>query len=239
MGIGQSMLSEKEKEQRREEKKLLVKKYFDKERAISWEIQRLIWIKNSTLNILPKEIKKEIVKRCSEPIFDSDGKILDLCVKYSRYVEDYDKINYFSENEHMKFVAPKCAPFLLDALTTSCKLPFVYSDREYTPEVEQDIKKIIEIFPDSLFCNSAEMRCRTYVYPLVIAIHNENIPLSIVDYLLSQGADPKQSYLVNAEKINCLNGYELRSCLSDKQKNVTDRYIELVKIYEKYGFSLE
>jgi hypothetical protein len=87
---------------------------------------------------------------------------------------------------------------LLDALSTGCKYRKPYSQdhtfTEYTHEIENDIKDMVRLIPQSMKCTIGALVYRTFIHPLAMACFNENIPISIIELLLKNGANPKTTY---------------------------------------------
>lgn len=115
-------------------------------------------------------------------------KITRLVNKYNYYNEEYAKALTGKDNwvdEDYKSRYPGGNPQLLDALFAGCRLPFAYSSvTAYTPEVEEDIKAILDLMPQSTTCIIGQLRCRNYVTPLVVACHNKKMPLHMIELLL-------------------------------------------------------
>ena len=114
-------------------------------------------------------------------------KINALIEKYSKYNDDYEpeKIPLFvSDDMEKKF--PGGNPQLLDALFTGYDYA-KHSFSAYTPKIEEDIKQIVKLTPQSLNCILGVLRCRDYLPPLAAACWNKNIPVHMVEFLLKKG----------------------------------------------------
>lgn len=130
---------------------------------------------------------------------------------------------------------PSQNPLLLDALFTGRALPFAnHTHPKYTKEVEDDIKEIVRLMPKSLYYSLGNLRLRTRIPPLGAAVVNENIPISLIEWLFQNGADPNTRWgCVNSEKmiriINCLKYDDIWFSFSG------DRRQALIEIFERYG----
>lgn len=121
-----------------------------------------------------------------------DFKKIRLMTKYHVYND-----NYFDTCEEIdKGIIPKDnsypggPPQLLDALFSGCPLPLArFTKEKYTPQVEEDIKLILEVMPDSLNCTMGQLRLVDNVTPLAAACYNGNIPIHIIELLLKKGAN--------------------------------------------------
>ena len=123
-----------------------------------------------------------------------------LISKYSKYNTDYQF--YYKSNPY-KVVGN---PILLDILFTECNLPYADSTFEYFSEqIEKDLKRCIELFPNSINSTFGVLRCRYDVSPLHAACFNSNVPLRIIKHLIENGADTKHPISVNGDKINILD----------------------------------
>lgn len=164
---------------------------------------------------------------CSDRLI-SLKKIYDLVTKYNKYNNDYE--NPGKEWGGREF-DPKGNPQLLDALFTGCKLSFAESTfNVYTPVIEQDIKDIVKLTPQSLNCILGILRCRNNVPPLAVACFNVNIPLHIVEFLLQQGANPNATLKVNGHPTKIFK--DLRD-LDDERND--ERFAAIRKLFSKYG----
>lgn len=135
--------------------------------------------------------------------------------KYLAYDKDY---KYF-ENHNFN-------PHLLDILSTNHRLPFSKSTfHVFNKELENDIKTLILLNPQSIHCDWAELRCRDNITPLYLACSNPTIPLSIVELLLKYGADKNKPIVLNNKKI---------SIIKDLEKNDNKRLDKIKELFDKY-----
>jgi hypothetical protein len=142
-------------------------------------------------------VNKEFNEICSEKLVVLK-KINDFVNKYNRYNSYYENSTLNLKDRNFD---PKANPQLLDALSTGH--PFAASTfRTYNPEIEQDIKDIVKLTPQSMNCTLGTLRCRTHVPPLAIACYNVNIPLHIVEFLLKQGADRNATLKFNGYPVS-------------------------------------
>lgn len=117
-------------------------------------------------------------------------------------------------------------PQLLDALSSNCNLPCAINSRHKF--CEEDVRKIIELTPQSIVCNIGYLRCREFITPFVMACFNVNIPLHIIEFLLQKGADPHLPYLLNNRQVPLLKDLEKNSA-----KN-SARFLEISKLIQTY-----
>ena len=117
---------------------------------------------------------------------------------------------------------------LYDALATGCKLPFAeHTIKDYNDEVESDIKYLLRS-RELIDFKDGELRCRNEVTPLYMACSNINIPIHIIDLLLSSGASTNEMIKVNGN--NCYLIDDLEICLS----RTPDRFIAIRELFDKY-----
>lgn len=173
-------------------------------------------IKNLKENTLIN-LKLFLLFRINKSKLNDNKIIFKLLKKYDYYQEYYDNIC-----PNLKNIIT--SPILIDALFTECNLPYCYSTFEiFNNEILEDIKTIINLLPESINSTYGQMRCRINVTPLLAACYNINIPLSIIELLVSNGAN------IN-HKIN-VNGYDT-DILSDLEDNNCFRLKEIKKIFE-------
>lgn len=173
-------------------------------------------------------VNKKFNQICSEKL-KTLKKINDLVNKYSKYNRKYERslTDWLTGAE----LVPKGNPQLLDALFTGCRFPFAESTFEaYTPEIEQDIKDIVKLTPQSMNCILGTLRCRYFVPPLAVACVNVNIPLHIVEFLLQQGANPKATLELNNCPISILA--DLRDDLNEVDPQ---RFAAIKTLFIKYS----
>ena len=128
-------------------------------------------------------------------------------------------------------------PILIDILFSGCYLPCAYSTHlKFEDYMDNDIHKIIKLFPDCLHSDFGQLRCRTYVTPIAAACFNVNVPLITVKSLIKDAmklGNKKSCYNLNIK----VNG-EWVSILEDLRENESTgqshrcHYIE--KIFNKY-----
>lgn len=160
----------------------------------------------------------------------SDLTIKSLTHKYNvynkKYAEDCQDNSHI--NEEYKDRYPGGRPQLLDALSAGCNLPYANSSFEkFTEEIENDVKLIVYLMPDTLKCIMGELRCRRYLTPLFIACFNDNVPIHIIEFLLQNGANPNDVY--NLTGIPCKPLRDLEETL-DKE-----RYLQIKELFERYS----
>ncbi len=107
----------------------------------------------SNLLCTNKEINQKMKDICSKKLADLK-KIYDVIGKYSKYNDILENKRYTTG----KRLEPQGNPQLLDALSTGLYDPHsqwgtLSSFNEYTQEIENDIKDIVRLTPQSLKCN--------------------------------------------------------------------------------------
>ncbi len=70
--------------------------------------------------------------------------------------------------------------------------PTYVGNRSWNTVLEEDVKKIVRLFPESLLCIKLNTRLVDQLSPFAMACMNEHIPLSMVEFLLENKADPNQ-----------------------------------------------
>ena len=172
-------------------------------------------IKNLKENTLIN-LKLFLLFRINKSKLNDNKIIFKLLKKYDYYQKYYE--SYICSKYKVN------SPILIDALFTGCNLPCCYSTFEiFNNEILEDIKTIINLLPESINSTYGQMRCRINVTPLLAACYNSYIPLSIIELLVSNGAN------IN-HKIN-VNGYET-DILSDLEDNNCFRLKEIKRIFE-------
>lgn len=171
----------------------------------------------------------------SPKALDKQKRIEELVKKYSIFNSDYERSKDIS----------KSPPQLLDAVSSGFAVSvLVQTFNKYSDEIGEDIKDIVRLMPNSIFCNMGRLRLRENLTPLAMACHNPNIPLNIIKFLLESGCDPTEKIYFNGNKasiITSLKGdseVKLNGYLSDKdrkyyQENL-DRANAIEKIFEEH-----
>ena len=136
--------------------------------------------------------------------------------KYGQYENEY--LDARKNNHHLGFVG---APQLLDAVLSGVSVfrnvrgpqGAKHSYLQYTHETENDIKKIVELLPNSLHCNigfitvhddfsGRDSVTHTHLTPLALACCNVSIPKEIVQFLIASKADPKALHMKRVDNDN-------------------------------------
>lgn len=191
--------------------------------------------------IKPKFITPTKVRSCGRTILDLSltcmpfrdifgedlynlKKIHGLVMKYNVY-----NCRYEIKCESEKFDSGN--PQLLDAIFSGCTLPCIdRSFSQYNPQSVEDIKTIVKLTPNSINCSLGTMRCAYFVTPLLAACVNQNIPVSITEFLLENGANPNKTILVNN------NDWHMLKLLRELGNQFpADRYQALETLFEKHG----
>jgi hypothetical protein len=106
--------------------------------------------------------------------------------KYTHYNREF--ADFYTDGYFAKIYFPK-GHQLLDAC--ECKT------LKFSDTTLDDIKKIVELVPESVKCNLGERRYRSRITALYFACENENIPLEIIKFLVEKGADPNRAIMLN------------------------------------------
>lgn len=122
-------------------------------------------------------------------------------------------------------------PQLYDALLSGFDLPAGHSFKEYTPEIEEDIKKIVALIPESVNYNLGDMGCTKFVNSLFVACANRNVPIYIVELLIKNKAD-LNSMVLCQEKPTKIFDILLELTLPE-------RFEQIKILFEKYGYKKE
>ena len=148
--------------------------------------------------------------------------------KYNQYYENNvlsNKISIYKKKSSIQY----SHPLLLDILFSGCNLPRAESTfNQFTKDQETDFKLAIELFPDSIYSNYGELRCRYSVTPLQAACFNEYIPLNIIEIILKVDKSLIDiPVLVNGEKVNLIDDLE--------DNNDTFRFNSIRELFSKYS----
>jgi hypothetical protein len=181
-------------------------------------------------------------------------KISELTRKYSKYNKLYELhcfrweglvdpsfssagLNQETIDDNRQFLQtfhPAKYPQLLDALCTGYRSPGAsHSIKKYSSEVENDIQNIVKLMPRSVDCRMGSLLHRTEVSPLGMACMNRNIPLSMVDWLLANGANPHDTWSV----IDGSDQVRIVDCLPNHWCAVlgSQRIQVLLETFARYG----
>jgi len=138
---------------------------------------------------------------------------------YQTYYEDFCERNKSKDDYEQ-------APVLLDILLSGCALPFAMSTfPRFTEAMEEDVKTILRIAPNTLKTTYGQLRCRQNISPLDAACVNTAVPFSVIQTLMDHGADLNH-------KIS-LNGYPVH-IIYDLPDNYRKKVI--TKMFRKNGF---
>ena len=121
---------------------------------------------------------------------------------------------------------------LLDLLSTGLDIPFVkpsckldYGD--YI-EINDDLEAILSYFPNSIYYDKGELRCREQVTPLAMACYNYMVPIATIERLLQHAPDQTRDIMV-INKITPI----LEDLLVFAQKPDIERIQEIVDLFER------
>lgn len=204
----------------------------------------------------------EFKELCNEKI-ECFKKILVLVSKYRECNSRYERPPKCRKTGAVIF--PGGNPQLYDALLTGTNFQYApCSKAQYTLEIEEDIKTIVRLTPQSMnwnigilsvFDDTREPSYTENASPLFAACINVNIPTSIVEFLLESGANPNvtintpgvtKKLISEIEYILCknisLNAYQRNYVPKGEIKpgGIADvrleRYNTIKELFIKHGF---
>ena len=159
-------------------------------------------------------------------------KIFELINKYNTFNSGYSARSQFPIPGLWE--ATGGSPQLFDALITGCRLKYSHyrASEVFTPEIENDIKTIVRLNPQSITYNFG---CFDLGFnnatPIFAACINDNIPTSIIEFLLESGADPYTTVYA------CDNNLSIIPIL--KTQISEERFETIFNLFKKYGFDLK
>ena len=120
-------------------------------------------------------------------------------------------------------------PILLDILFSGCYLPYADSTfDEFTKIQEDDLKLCLKLFPNSIYSNFGQLRCRYSITPLQAACFNECIPINIIELIIQ-----KDKSLIHEPIL--VNGFRT-SLLDDLEDNNNIYRLDKIKeLFKKYS----
>lgn len=203
----------------------LPSKLYREEVRSCWKV-----IKNLSL------VNKELLKICGSKM-STLKRIHELLNKYNHYQSEYENPRIDSKTKReFNF---KANPQLYDALQSDSDFnPFRSTFRYYNQDIENDIKEIVKLMPQSVNCIIGQMgnsitgqiRYREKMTPLHAACFNSNVPISIIEFLLENKANPNDFITLSQRPITILQ--DLRR---NKEKLPGDRIPKIEELFRKYG----
>ena len=153
-------------------------------------------------------------------------------IRFSKYVKFKD--NQFNNNEFREINNNWAGGYLLDLMSSGCTLPFGRGSREYFDQYfREDLKYILKNYDNCLNYPQGILRCREEVSPLGMACININVPISIIDILLKNGANINDYHYLNGYKIELLT--DLNYHIYDNNLN-RERTNQIVQIFINNGY---
>lgn len=148
---------------------------------------------------------------------------------YNKYQSEYDK--YINYKLLKKQKINEFSPILIDLFNTEINLPCTYSSKKKFIEkiLYEDIKNIIKLIPNSVYSTFGEMRCRSHVTPLCLALCNENVPTYMIELLLNNNGGKNLDIYVDNQKCNFLDDYYFCNH-KELQNNNSYKFIRYNKI---------
>lgn len=151
-------------------------------------------------------------------------KICDKYTKFNHEYEEYDDLYGTGDKLILHFGGDGKikVPFLYDALSTGCSLPFAYSTfNVYNDEIENDIRIMIKTIPEAIKYRDGKLRCRDYINPLIMACFNEVIPNNILEELVIVSDIKDFNYKNSSSFINIINDINDPSLNLKRQKIIS------------------
>ena len=149
-------------------------------------------------------------------------------IRFSKYVKFKNYNNCENKNNW-------AGGYLLDLMSSGCTLPNGRGSREYFDQYfREDLKYILKNYDNCLNYPQGILRCREEVSPLGMACININVPISIIDILLKNGANINDYHYLNGYKIELLT--DLNYHIYDDNLN-RERTNQIVQIFINNGVS--
>ncbi len=207
--------------------------------------------------ITPSNTSVEEVKicgRCIKQISLVNKELRSICSdQLSTFKKIHRLLNKYNNYQHKNYVIdlvipnPKGAPHLLDALFTGQKITskshafyrcgLLFSTfHKYNQEIENDIKEIVKLTPQSVNCILGKNSVTGDLTPLVVACINPNIPVHIIEFLLEKGANPNTTIKVHGQSVHIL--YFMKQQIQDGHRIPTieiERLSKIENLFKKYG----
>ena len=172
-------------------------------------------------------VNKELNGICSEKLFKFK-KVYEMIIKYHEFNASYENACRPDPSVLINKPVKICGnPQLFDALLSGSGIPMSCSFEEFTPEVEEDIKMIVKLNPESFTYNLTSLGLARTVPPIFLACTNEQVSVSIVEFLLASGVDPHSIYDDNGIPTSVILGIE--------GKFDSTRYEVIFDLFKKYG----
>lgn len=161
--------------------------------------------------------------------------------EYEKLEKKYDKYNEYCKIPRQPlpylpaFISTKGTGPLLDALFSGAKFKGIFyrSQPIYNSEVEEDIKTLVKLAPESLKGNVGWIRCADRIGPLAVAAFNDAIPVHMVTFLLENGADPNQLHYdyPTRSQVSILHAIKIGSA-GDPE---SERLKEVARVLAEFG----
>jgi len=153
--------------------------------------------------------------------------------EYNRWIR-FSKYVKFRDNRFKEIKNNWAGGYLLDLMSSGCTLPCGRGSREYFDQYfREDLKYILKNYDNCLNYPQGILRCREEVSPLGMACININVPISIIDILLKNGANINDYHYLNGYKIELLT--DLNYHIYDNNLN-RERTNQIVQIFINNGY---
>lgn len=185
---------------------------------------------NPISNITSKEIKEHVRQLANMILINHTCKRVlheKIAIKIEQLRQLDLLLNKYSKYNALYETAPPGSPnpHLADALFTGYEVEHIpRSFNVFTQQIDDDIRKMIKLTPQSMACMIGQLSPEINISPLGAACINKNIPLGIIKFILRQGADSEVLMIINGNPIN-LDGLKGRAVIINQRRLKTIRLI--------------
>jgi hypothetical protein len=152
-------------------------------------------------------------------------------IRFSKYVKFKDNQfnnNEFRDNRFREINNNWAGGYLLDLMSSGCTLPFGRGSREYFDQYfREDLKYILKNYDNCLTYPQGILRCREGISPLGMACININVPISIIDILLKNGANINDYHYLNGYKIELLKDLNYHIYANNLNRERTNQIVQI------------
>jgi hypothetical protein len=143
--------------------------------------------------------------------------------KYVKFKENRSNNNEFRDNKNNW-----AGGYLLDLMSSGCTLTYGRGSREYFDQYfREDLKYILKNYDNCLNYPYGILRCREEVSPLGMACININVPISIIDILLKNGANINDYHYLNVCKIELLTDLNYHIYANNLNRERTNQIVQI------------
>lgn len=206
------------------------------------EISKII--EEDIKDIKPRYFLPEEIKACAKQLLGAFSTNKHFNAIFAPTMNDLKKTLYLTEKYHAyslqyrNEVENRIAttnPHLIDALGSGSNYKaflgfYTTTFHAYTPRIEDEIKEIVRLMPQSINCRSVKIGAIKNASPLYAACLNTSVPLHIIEFLLKNGADTKAQTTIFGENFTILKLLKLYSGEYD-----WNRYNCVKELFKKYA----